>query len=496
VQQVAKVAAGEVGNDEVTIELFLKSTREKIMKSKILFLLLAAFLSPLAANATLLGRVNSYYDPTAIQNSKDANAEVAIATEALKRQKNAATRIIAEQEAAATQLSLMNDEFNTLGKAVNAAQKEWVQATDDQKQAQSASDNAIAAKEQKSIDSYGAVLEAKKKSVADKEQILNKLNDQFENARLARNAAELNFHVVNSRTAPSQKEIDATQAVVVNKQRELTNILKNDIGVRHSGTDGVKSEFVPSVSVSTVSGGGTAIDLPAYQYTIPFMKSDCDSSSHMKSKLLWLGGSEKCDENGITGYRMLPMYVLVHKTVISAQTSANGAEIAARTLANDILDNEHGGLVNLKFTPSFFDYSDSYAPHISVIGDVGYKFVEQPLPDLKTAAHLSGGYAGLGVNVEFSVLDKTAEIKQLTDKSIKPAGYLALGVGAYRNTVNGVDNTFFTSPVPRYFNSYFAGGELQITNFISFVFSRVLPTSPNPLGSFTSISIKYQTPSK
>lgn len=355
------------------------------MKHNILFLLLVAGLSPMAVHATLLGRVNSYYDPTAIQKVKDAKAELAAAADSLSQKKQISPAL----------------------------------------------------------------------------------------------------------TQEAQQTVDS-------KRKQLSDILNTDVSVKHPGTDGVRTAFVPSVEVSTVTGGGNAIDIPAYQYTIPFMKSDCDNTNAGKKSRLIGFGEEACSKDNLTGYRMLPMYILLHKTVISAQTSANGAQIALHTLANDILDNEHGGLVNLKFTPSFFDTayapSSEYAPHISVIGDFGYKYVEQPLPDLKAASHLSAGYVGFGINAEFSVMDKGADIRQLTGNSLKPAGYLALGVGAYRNTVNGVDNTFFAAPVPRYFNSYFAGGELQITNLISAVFSHVLPTVSNSLGSFTSISIKYQTP--
>lgn len=329
---------------------------------------------------------------------------------------------------------------------------------------------------------------------------------ELETATKQLDNAQLDYIAATNRVRPTPVDIADAKQSVDSRGERYKKLSEENSGLLYSGDYGVNEAFFSSVSISSVTGGGNAVEVNAYQYSIPLWKVLCEKNTKTTIffRRLVVERDEYDECNGDQyrdSYSLMPMYLLIHKTVTNAQTPAtDGAKLATNTLTNDLLNNENGGLLNIKFAPSFREGNllgerDPYVPHYSVIGDFGYKHIEQPTSDLKGTTYASGGYVGMGVNMEFSILDNNADIAELALKNIKPAGHLAVGVGYYRNRVSGFDGTFFTSPVPKYFNTIAVGGELQITNLISAMFSHSVPkmvADPNPLGQFTSISIKIQ----
>ncbi|MDH4275747.1 MAG: hypothetical protein OEW08_11975 [Gammaproteobacteria bacterium] len=291
----------------------------------------------------------------------------------------------------------------------------------------------------------------------------------------------------------ANKDADTAQKAVEVKRAEL-NIARSSLALQHASSDGPPVSSLSSASISNTSGGGNAIDVNAYQFTVALWAANCDNGK--KKHLLSVGGTDcQVARNDIRGRRFVPLYVLFHKTMTSTQSSgavSPSPQSTLKALSNDLLNNEYGGLVNLKLTPSLLENraTDPIAPRFSLFGDLGYKHVEQPTANSTTTSYVGAGYVGLGFNAEFSVFNPSPT--DLTLKNTKPSGYLAIGIGIHRNFLSGVDDTLFSGPVPRRFYSAVLSGEMQITNVISIVASHGLAKSPNPLGSYSSVSIRFQ----
>ncbi|MDD5058818.1 MAG: hypothetical protein PHQ60_13195 [Sideroxydans sp.] len=313
-------------------------------------------------------------------------------------------------------------------------------------------------------------------------EAVKKANEKLETAKKALGEAE---------GTGDQGKIQNAQAVVAKAQEDLTAAKLKML--TDADTSGVVTG-TGAITVSTVTGGGTPIDFAAYQMNMLLWKANCEEGH--KKYLLSLGGAE-CEGEGTTSYRFIPVYLLLHKTLIS--------QVDKSTLTNDLLNNEHGGLINLKFTPSLYEFSgidiknkddrDPNAMFTSLCFDLGVKGVEAPsVADPKTTNLIGAAYLGVGITSEFTLFNSTVAMQEIASGRNKPDGHLAVGFGVYSNIVdNGnIDATAFTSPVPKAFGTYVLSYEFQVNNVISLVGSRSIPTASNSLGSYTSFAVRYQ----
>ncbi|MDD2701802.1 MAG: hypothetical protein PHH36_11250 [Sideroxydans sp.] len=460
------------------------------MKKLALLVLLSGIST--SSYASLIGRVNAYYNPS-------NNAAIATTQEKYNdAQKNylelsrSGLDIEQEQEFLSLQEKVKRRDFDTLN----------IEMQELNSRINILEGNIHEAEENKETTST-------KEDVEEWSQHKKNLTEQRDNlkpklleAKKLLTDAEIKLAVINKRTPPTQGEIDAARKLAESFASKLQKQLEENI--LYSDKSGVVEATLSDFMVSTTTGGAKAIDATVYQYSIPTRRSRCigDTRLTMFQDMFSIypsgsGPVKDCPLNDLrNAYSLVPMYIMFHKTVVDAQTpNATDTSVSKTTLSNDLLNNETGALFNIKFTPSIWEDSreDPYTTHISVISDLGYKHIEQPASDLSSIDYVGAGYLGLGINFEFSVFGKSPTKIDLSLKNKKPEGHIALGIGYYRNTVgSSVNNALFQTPVPKYFSSVFVGGEIQITNAISAVFSRSLPkiSGENPLGSYTAISIK------
>lgn len=305
----------------------------------------------------------------------------------------------------------------------------------------------------------------------------------------------------------------ATKKSAANEARlelDAANLLASkDLAGPQSDRTGVMTGVGPASVSSTPGGGGASIDFLAYQFNLVMpWKANCgvkkgpdgkddpaDAKRNKGAKLLMFTGSAECDKSDtLSNYRFVPVYFLLHKTVRS--------QINSDTLSHDLLDNEHGGLVNIKFTPLIYDFTADdvnaegkkdliHGSKVAIL-DFGVKYVEAPSVDPKSQKYVGAGYFGVGYSIELPMYHRQDTLQDIV-AGAKPAGTLALGLGIYRNTVNsgGFDNSGLSTPVPRFYGTRVLNYEFQVTNVISIFGSRTVPTSRNSLGTYTSVAVKY-----
>lgn len=139
-----------------------------------------------------------------------------------------------------------------------------------------------------------------------------------------------------------------------------------------------------------------------------------------------------------------------------------------------------------------------------LILDGGIKLIEAPAvttPDTTAAAAktswVSAGYVGVGANFEFPIFSPTnssIDHRQNIIPGTKPAGGLAIGFGIYRNNVSSgqIDQSQFSESIPDLYTTYALMYELQITELLSVKGTRVIPLEASPLGTYTSFQIGYK----
>jgi hypothetical protein len=261
------------------------------------------------------------------------------------------------------------------------------------------------------------------------------------------------------------------------------------------------TEGTGAITISNITGGGMPVDFAAYQMNLMLWRANCDSGKKKHLLNFGLGGGGDCDdkEGGVAGYRFIPVYFLLHKSLVT--------QLDKSTLTNDLLNNEHGGLINIKFTPSLLEFSgldvtgkkarDPNSMFTSIGFDMGVKGIEAPsASDPKAVSLIGAGYLGLGVTTEFALFNAVVDTRYIAEGA-KPDGHLAVGLGVYKNRIeNGnIDPTLFSTAFPKSFATYVFNYELQVNKLISLVGSRSIPTTSNSLGSYTSIALRFQ-PSK
>ncbi len=319
-------------------------------------------------------------------------------------------------------------------------------------------------------------------------EVIQKAQQEFDKA-------VTEWNVANNAAVKDANAITTTKAAVDNARLalEAAKIQLDKLGLFSADTNGLK-EGTGTITVSTVTGGGTPIDFAAYQMNMLLWKANCEKNE--RKHFLSNGGSD-CTGEGTTSYRFIPMYLLLHKTVIS--------QVNKSTLTNDLLNHEHGGLFNIKFTPSLLEFAglnvikhenrDPNAMYTALGLDFGIKGVEAPsVADPKTANLIGAAYFGMGINFEYSLFNSTLTMQDIASGRNKPDGHLAVGFGVYSNKIDNsnIDLSEFISPVPKTFGTYVLSYEFQVNNIISLVGGRSLPTGSNSLGSYTSFAVRYQ----
>lgn len=279
--------------------------------------------------------------------------------------------------------------------------------------------------------------------------------------------------------------------------KEAKLLAPPQLQLRTASEDGVKTGS-GEIALSIASGGGTPIEYTAYRTNMLLWKGYCPKDQNKKLDFL-AGGGDQCTGDETKFYHFIPFYVMVHKNA--------STQITATTLTNDILNNEYGGLINLKFTPLLKEIYSTYsatdlrrdpsAMLTTFAFDAGFKGIEAPsLNAPKTINYVGSGYLGLTANFEFSLFNSTVTPQNIANNQAKADGHLAVGFGAYRNTIDSpsINGTnLLNKPLDRYFTTYVFGTELQLTNAFSLVGGRSIPADANnPLGSYTYITFKYQ----
>ena len=219
------------------------------------------------------------------------------------------------------------------------------------------------------------------------------------------------------------------------------------------------------------------------------------------------GSDDVCGVADAGKYNSIPMYLFLKKSVssqVNATTFSNDLLDTEHGGAVHIKFSKAFRLGGKWFTDSS-DPQMQQMKEFGGKGvlDFGIKLIETPTLAAATnttatngAVWSTSGYVGLGYSVELPIFTSSNPSKMSAGE--KPAGAMALGVGYYQNFIDPgqFDSTLFASLVPSNFTSAVLMYEMQITNLFSVKGTRVVPVQSsmpsNPLNGYSSFQLSYK----
>jgi hypothetical protein len=262
--------------------------------------------------------------------------------------------------------------------------------------------------------------------------------------------------------------------------------------VSTSGASTQAAGVAKSVSVSTINGqNGESVSVNIFQGYLLF------NANADKCKGVIFGTSpdqataQDCLDNSDT----VPFYVIGHITQSTATVVA---------LNNDILDNQQGGILNIKLTPLIYPLSrddkksrrsDPYG--FTAFFDLGEKLIQSPTKNTTTNSSynfINSTYCGIGVNYETMAIGSLGSSSS-GQQQHSTVGAISLGVGYYRNWLSGPDSSLYTSPIANAFYSGVISAEIQLPGALSLSVYHVAPDSgaKTPYGNMTILSFNFST---
>ena len=436
------------------------------MKNIFLIFVLLGISQSALVNATLLGRVNAYYS-------------------------------------------------QKTGEAVNKATKEYDVALQKLRDARAASD-----KNKNDIKLAADDVEAKLmvlESAKDKTKPASA--DEINMAQKVYDKALEKQTVLKAKKIELEKEAKEEEENAKVKMLDL-EVAKKEIvfGSPDDDSTGVKTGVGPVSFTNTLGKEVNAVSFNAYKLNLLLWQAECKQVLDEKDNPLFKADGtpvvaktnlkdylysnfkkdaytkKSCPADSTMAYKFIPVYFFLHQTTAK--------EISNDSLISDLLDNEHGGLINIKFTPTLTKRSTSTADgkplptNWVVMFDLGPKYIEAPsLADPKATTYVGAGYMGFALNFEFGLYDTQIAVYDIVTGS-KPQGGMAIGFGVYRNWVDsgGFNNSSFISQIPNTYSTYVIGYEFQVTNLIAISGTRSIPAESDTLGilgTYSSISVKY-----
>jgi hypothetical protein len=431
------------------------------------------------ANATLLGRLNAYYGNQVAQ-TRDA-----------------------------AQLLALKKNFEDQEENITTEKGNKTTERDHQlKLAETQAASATAATEVKELDSQIFNLENRLTQIKDIlsgiEEVIVAQNElqSTQNSTVAELASKKGGQGTKGALPKSNQDMMKAKESLEKAYKKLDTLLVNEF-ILDETINGVQEGMGSATFIS--SNANTAVALNAYRFNVLLGAVSCRENHKDYAK------------NCITptsNYRSIPLYIFLKKPT--------NTQVDDTTISNDLLDNEHGGTVGLKFsgarnTKFLFDFSGSNDPALKQYGtklvyDFGIKLIEVPAvqvagqPVTTNSTYISAGYVGGGLNFEFPIFpptDLNSEFRQTITPGTKPAGGMAIGLGVYYNYSDNKQYTTsqFSKLISDNYGTIALMYEIHLTERFSLKGTRIAPApsfmtpshqNADTPGSYTSFQLGYK----